>query len=182
MMTPLARRVDRPGPLALNPEDDLARSAALVQAAGHQLGDQPGVVDDAVVTSLDRETIHVPTGPEESASLKLFLALPNYGYQRFNTIPIIHAVTEPGPFDAIFPEEHPGSLLAYGFNLLWVRALEERQHGCTHFLESTVRRKLSQPKPRRIRADRRRGWRALIQRDVAAARHTQRTRAVEGRP
>jgi hypothetical protein len=36
--------------------------------------------------------------------------------------------------------------------------------------------------PRRIRADRRRGWRALIQRDVAAARQTQRTRAVEGRP
>lgn len=75
-----------------------------------------------------------PTEAAESASLKLFLALPNYGHQRFNTIPIIHAVTEPGPFDAIFPEEHPGSLLAYGFNLLWVRALEERQHGCTHFL------------------------------------------------
>ena len=47
--------------------------------------------------------------------------------------------------------------------------------------ESTVQRKLSQPKPQRIRADRRRGWRALIQRDVAAARHTQRARAVGGR-
>jgi glycosyltransferase involved in cell wall biosynthesis len=60
MMTPLARRVDRPGPLALNPEDDLARSAALVQAAGHQLGDQPGVVDDAVAIAGYRETIDVP--------------------------------------------------------------------------------------------------------------------------
>ena len=36
-MTALARQADRPGVLALNAEDDLARSAAIVQAAGYQL-------------------------------------------------------------------------------------------------------------------------------------------------
>jgi glycosyltransferase involved in cell wall biosynthesis len=59
-MTPLARRADQAGALALNAEDDLARSAAIAQGAGSQLGAQPGVVDDAVVIAGYRETIHVP--------------------------------------------------------------------------------------------------------------------------
>ena len=36
-MTQLARPADRPGVLALNGEDDVARSAAIIQAAGYLL-------------------------------------------------------------------------------------------------------------------------------------------------
>jgi hypothetical protein len=123
----LARRADTPGILALNGEDDVARSAAIVPAGGPAHGP----------TCTGRSPLEGRVAEEEGARpapVKAFMALPTYGYQRFNTLAIVHAVTEPGPFDAIFPEEHPGSLLAYGFNCLWVRALEQRPHGCTHFL------------------------------------------------
>jgi GT2 family glycosyltransferase len=66
----------------------------------------------------------------------LFLALPTYGYQRFNTRAIINAVTGTASFRGlVVVEELSGSLLAMGFNFLWARALEQRMTaGITHFL------------------------------------------------
>jgi hypothetical protein len=74
-------------------------------------------------------------GEHKLPKLKLFLALPNYGHQRWNLLPIIRA---PGGgfsgFHEVVAEELSSSLLANGFNTLWARALAERKHGLTHFL------------------------------------------------
>lgn len=70
--------------------------------------------------------------PDEAV---LFLALPTYGYQRFNTVAIVDAVSGMTSFREFVVEELPGSLLAMGFNRLWARALEQRKTvGITHFL------------------------------------------------
>jgi hypothetical protein len=66
--------------------------------------------------------------------LKLFLALPSYGSQRGNTVPLLKAFVGPTSFHAVFPEEWCSSLLAHGFNALWTHALAERKNGLTHFL------------------------------------------------
>src|ERR1700730_152109 len=66
--------------------------------------------------------------------LKLFLALPNYGFQRHNTVQLLKAFVGGTSFHEIFPEEQTSSLLARGFNTLWTKALAERKNGLTHFL------------------------------------------------
>src|ERR1700730_407780 len=66
--------------------------------------------------------------------LKLFLALPNYGFQRHNTVQLLKAFVGGTSFHEIFPEEQTSSLLARGFNKLWTHALAERKNGLTHFL------------------------------------------------
>jgi hypothetical protein len=73
-------------------------------------------------------------GEHKRAKLKLFMALPNYGFQRHNTVQLLKAFVGGTSFDEIFPEEIPSSLLAYGFNKLWTHALAERKNGLTHFL------------------------------------------------
>jgi hypothetical protein len=96
-------------------------------------------------------------GEHKRERLKLFLALPTYGNQRYNTIAIVRAVVGPTPFhevfpeeqlggmvgsgplarcfEAVYPEERESSLLAHGFNMLWTHALARRRsHGITHFL------------------------------------------------
>jgi len=65
---------------------------------------------------------------------KLFLALPNYGNLRYNTVPLLSAVNGPKSFDAVFPAELCSSLLAHCFNTLWAQALAWRPQGVTHFL------------------------------------------------
>ena len=73
-------------------------------------------------------------GEHKRPRLKLFLALPNYGHQRHNTVQILKAFVGPRPFAEVYPEEQCLSLLAYAFNTLWVHALAERKNGLTHFL------------------------------------------------
>src|ERR1700737_1790039 len=73
-------------------------------------------------------------GEHKRQRQKLFIALPTYGFSRFNTIPLLKAFVGPTTFDEIFPEERCCSLLAYGFNELWAHALAERTHALTHFL------------------------------------------------
>ena len=65
---------------------------------------------------------------------KLFLALPSYGFQRYNTNPILQALVGPKTFDEVIPEQCESSLLAHGFNTLWAHALALRPQGLTHFL------------------------------------------------
>jgi hypothetical protein len=73
-------------------------------------------------------------GEPERQKHKLFLALPNYGNLRYNTVSIITALTGPKSFDAVAVAELHSSLLAYGFNTLWAQALAQRKKGITHFL------------------------------------------------
>jgi hypothetical protein len=73
-------------------------------------------------------------GEHRRPRLKLFLALPNYGFQRHNTVQLLKAFVGPSPFAEVFPEEQCSSLLAYAFNTLWVHALAQRKNGLTHFL------------------------------------------------
>jgi hypothetical protein len=74
-------------------------------------------------------------GEHKRPKRKLFLALPIYGGQRYNTIALLHAFGATPCFDEIFPAENASSLLAYGFNMLWLHALKLRkEQGVTHFL------------------------------------------------
>src|SRR5260370_42304363 len=73
-------------------------------------------------------------GEHKRQRQKLFIALPTYGFQRYNTIQLLKAFVGGTTFDEIFPEEHCCSLLAYGFNELWAHPLAERTNGLTHFL------------------------------------------------
>jgi hypothetical protein len=72
---------------------------------------------------------------EKTKGLGLFLGLPTYCGQRFNMMPIIHAITGQQSFQQIIPMESDISLLAMSFNRLWCEALKARQKNhITHFL------------------------------------------------
>lgn len=65
----------------------------------------------------------------------LFLGMPTYCGQRFNTMPYTQAITGQQSFGQIIPMESDISLLAMSFNRVWCEALKARQKGLiSHFL------------------------------------------------